>query len=73
LLGQAAWLAGAAFPPAVIASLTLYAITSFFAGVPITMTTGRIVLVALLSFSMCTAAGWIALRKMTKAEPANLF
>lgn len=73
LLGQAAWLASAAFPPAVIASLLLYWVTSIYSGVPIRMTNDRLVFVAVLSFLMCGIAGWIALRKMTKAEPANLF
>ena len=73
LLGQAAWLAGVAFLPAVLTSLTLYKITSLYSGVPIRMTSDRLLLVATLSLLMCGAAGWIALRKMTKAEPANLF
>lgn len=73
LLGQAAWLAGVAFPPAVLASMMLYKITSLYSGVPIRMTSDRLLLVATLSLFMCGAAGWIALRKMTKAEPANLF
>ena len=73
LLGQAAWLASVAFPPAVLASLTLYQVTSLYSGVPIRMTSDRLILVAILSLFMCVTAGWIALRKMTKAEPANLF
>lgn len=73
LLGQAAWLAGLAFVPAVLASLLLYAVTSVYSGVDIRMTSTRILLVGTLSLLMCGTAGWIALRKMTKAEPANLF
>ncbi|MGV3483157.1 MAG: FtsX-like permease family protein [Planctomycetaceae bacterium] len=73
LLGQAVWLAGVAFPPAVLASLLLYGVTSLYSGIPIRMTVDRVLLVAVLSVGMCGIAGWIALRKMTKAEPANLF
>jgi len=73
LLGQAAWLAGVAFPPAVLASLVLYQVTSLYSGVPIRMTSDRLLLVGGLALLMCGTAGWIALRKMTKAEPANLF
>jgi putative ABC transport system permease protein len=73
LLGQASWLAGLAFLPAILASLLLYAVTSLYSGVEIRMTSDRIVLVGSLSLLMCGTAGWIALRKMTKAEPANLF
>lgn len=73
LLGQAAWLACVAFPPAVLVSLLLYQLTSAYSGIPIRMTVDRLLLVGILSVWMCGAAGWIALRKMTKAEPANLF
>ncbi len=73
LLGQAAWLAAVAFPPAVLTSLLIYFLTTVFSGVPIRMTVARLLLVGGLSLLMCATAGWIALRKMTKAEPANLF
>ena len=73
LLGQAAWLSGVAFPPAVLASLMLYWVTSMYSGIPIRMTADRLLLVGMLSVGMCGAAGWIALRKMSQAEPANLF
>lgn len=73
LLGQAVWLACVAFPPAVAVSLLLYGLTSAYSGIPIAMTWERVLLVGILSVWMCGAAGWIALRKMTKAEPANLF
>jgi len=73
LLGQAAWLAGLAFAPAIMTSLLLYAITSVYSGVDIHMTYSRIALVGTLSLLMCYMAGWVALRKLTQAEPANLF
>jgi len=66
-------LATIAFPPSVIAALVLYAITSALAGVPIRMTLTWLVLVAVLSLLMCNAAGLIAIRKLIRAEPANLF
>ncbi len=73
LLGQAAMLASAAFLPALLASFGLYWITSRLAGITIEMTSLRIVIVAALSALMCMFAGWVAIRKMNKAEPANLF
>ncbi len=73
LLGQAAWLAALAFPPAVLAALLLYQVTSYLSGIEIYMTISRLLFVGLLSLLMCSTAGWLALRKMTKAEPANLF
>lgn len=73
LLSQAAMLATIALPPALLAAIVLYTVTSYFAGVPIRMTAERVASVALLSILMCSAAGLIALRKLSKAEPANLF
>ena len=73
LLAQSGWLGAAALPPATLAALALYGVTSRLAGVPIEMTTERIVLVALLSLGMCTIAGWVSLRKLSGAEPASLF
>jgi putative ABC transport system permease protein len=73
LLQQSIVLAIGAFVPAAVVSLVLYEITGFFAGVPIIMTWTRIAVVAALSTIMCTAAGLIAVRKLSKAEPASLF
>ncbi|MEL7336494.1 MAG: FtsX-like permease family protein, partial [Planctomycetota bacterium] len=73
LLKQACYLACIALPPATLLSLVLFQITSQLAGVPIRMTLQWIVLVGVLSILMCSTAGWIALRKLAKAEPASLF
>ncbi len=73
LLSQASCLAIVAFPVGVAGSLLLYAVTSSWAGVPIRMTIDRLLWVGGLSFAMCAAAGMVALRKLAKAEPANLF
>ena len=73
LLAQATILAAVAMPPALVGSLVLYELTSRFADLPIRMTLLRVGLVALLSLLMCSVAGMIALRKLSKAEPANLF
>ncbi len=73
LLSQATMLAMIALPPALLLAMGLYAVTSYFAGVAIHMTVQRVIFVALLSILMCSAAGLIALRKLSKAEPANLF
>jgi len=39
----------------------------------VSLTIATLVLVAVLSMLMCTVAGAIALRKLSKAEPASLF
>lgn len=73
LLTQSSLLAMLAFPPALILSMALYAVTSAASGIAIEMTWWRIALVLMLSLLMCNAAGVFALRKLLKAEPANLF
>ncbi len=73
LLTQSSLLAVLAFPPALGVSLVLYSITSIASGISIDMTWLRIGLVLALSLVMCNAAGVFALRKLLKAEPANLF
>jgi len=73
LLSQACSLAGVALPPALVAAMILYWITSQLAGVPIEMTWSRVLLVGVLSVAMCSSAGVVALRKLAQVEPANLF
>ncbi|TWT67420.1 FtsX-like permease family protein [Allorhodopirellula solitaria] len=73
LLSQSSLLALLAFPVALLASLILYSISSAVSGILIEMTWARIALVFALSLVMCNAAGILALRKLLKAEPANLF
>lgn len=73
LLQQSLLLAAAALLPAFIVSWILYELTGRFAGIPIEMTGLRILLVSALSALMCTCAGFVALNKLTKAEPASLF
>lgn len=73
LLAQASYLAALALPPATLAALALYRLTSALAGIPIRMTWQWLLLVACLAFAMCTAAGRLAVRKLAKAEPASLF
>ncbi len=73
LLHQSLLLAIGAYIPATLLSFVLYAITSSLASIPIAMTLERLLLVGVLSTIMCMAAGIIAVRKLTKAEPASLF
>lgn len=73
LMAQAGYMAGLALPPATLAALGLYAATSWLAGVTIRMTWEWLVLVSVLAFVMCGSAGWVAVRKLSKAEPASLF
>ncbi|MEM8913045.1 MAG: FtsX-like permease family protein [Planctomycetota bacterium] len=73
LLGQSTMLALIAFPPALLVSVALYAITSYYAKLPINMTWQWIALVFCLTMLMCNVAGLLALRRLLRAEPATLF
>jgi putative ABC transport system permease protein len=73
VLFQAWYLALLSFIPAWILAELLYRFTSWFAGIPITMTVSRIVMVALAGLIICTCSGAIALSKLRRAEPASLF
>ena len=73
LLSQALILAVISLVPATALTFVLYRITSQLAGIPIHMTTQWIILVTLLTLFMCGLAGLIAMRRLNKAEPANLF
>ena len=73
VLFQAWYLALLSFIPAWILAESLYQYTSWFAGIPISMTNQRIASVALAGFLICTCSGVIAMNKLRRAEPASLF
>jgi putative ABC transport system permease protein len=73
VLFQAWYLAVLSFIPAWILAELLYRFTSWFAGIPISMTVTRILLVAVAGLVICTCSGAIALNKLRRAEPASLF
>lgn len=73
LLAQGCYLACISLPPAALASTLLYHVTSALSGIEMRMTWQWLALVTALSFVMCSIAGLIALRKLSKAEPASLF
>lgn len=51
----------------------LYRVTYAVSNIPMEMNAPRVVLVSLLGLLMCCISGMLALRKLWKAEPANLF
>ncbi len=71
---QQAWLLSIlGFIPAAILADILYRVTASLAGIPIGMTSQRMVGVLCLSIAMCTLSGLGAVRKLWQAEPASLF
>lgn len=73
VLRQAWMLAILGYIPALAIAEALYRITEYFAAVPIFMTLPRAIGILLLSFAMCSVSGLLAIRKLGKASPADLF
>lgn len=73
VMTQAVVLCVLGFCAAWIAGELLYRLTTWFAGIPLNMTVSTLFLVGILGLLMCCCSGLLALRKLWKAEPANLF
>jgi putative ABC transport system permease protein len=73
VLAQAIILALLGFLPGLAVSQVLYVVTAWKTRLPLDMTSLRIVGVLGLSLAMCIASGFVALRKLHHADPADLF
>jgi putative ABC transport system permease protein len=73
VMQQAWYLALLGFVPAALLAELLYRLTVALTGIPIEMNGWRLAGVLLLSVAMCTLSGLGAIRKLAKAEPAELF
>ncbi len=73
VLWLAALLALAAYVPSVLIAMGLYTLTESFAHVPISMDWPRIAYVLLLTLVMSVVSGLLAMRKLQRADPADLF
>jgi putative ABC transport system permease protein len=73
VLQEALWLSFLGFGPALLASLLLYGYLGGLTGLPLFLTPGRIALVLILATGMCMASGLLALQKVIKADPAEVF
>jgi len=73
VLAQAVALAIFGFIPGVIVSCTLYKLTAWLANIPIRLTPTNFVLVLVMSLVMCTLSGIGVVRKVFRADPADLF
>jgi putative ABC transport system permease protein len=70
---QAAIYAAACFPPAVALGAVVYRVTETLASIPMELT-GRNILLALLVIAVSSQlAGMLSLRKLRRADPAELF
>jgi putative ABC transport system permease protein len=73
VLQEAAVLAGLGFIPGILISINLYTVTAEATRLPIEMTYERAIGVLLLTVLMCGVAGFMALRKLRSADPAEIF
>jgi len=61
------------FIPGVVISLGLYSLAQGATMLPIVMTVQRAITVLILTITMCTLSGAIAIRKLRAADPAEIF
>ncbi|TAJ97464.1 MAG: FtsX-like permease family protein [Reyranella sp.] len=70
---QSLILSVAGFVPGLLVSLGLYAVVRSALTMPIAMTVERLVLVFGLAVTMCALSGALAMRRVRKADPADVF
>lgn len=73
VLEQAVILGVISYLVAFAVSLVLYEVVGKAANLPITMTLSRQIIVFIATITMCCVSGSIAMQKLTKADPADLF
>jgi putative ABC transport system permease protein len=73
VIQQALFLAVLGYVPGVLIALGLYALTAAQAYLPMEMTWPRLLGVFALAVIMCSLSGLLALRKVSAADPAELF
>lgn len=70
---QSAILTICGFLPGLLASLGLYELVRRGVSMPIAMPLDRVVMVFVMTAAMCLIAGTIAMRRVSKADPAEVF
>lgn len=73
VMEEAVILAVVGFVPAVVATLGIYSVMAKATGLPIAMTWERAILVLFGTVLSCSLSGIFAMRKLTHADPADLF
>ncbi|MCX7702324.1 MAG: FtsX-like permease family protein, partial [Gemmataceae bacterium] len=73
VLQQAVWIAVLGYLPGLLSALGLYRLALHATGVPIVMTLFRALFVLALTIGMCSVSGILAVRKVHRADPAELF
>ncbi len=73
VLQEAMLLAVLGFIPGTAASVGVYSLLSYLTKIPLVLRPDVVLQVFLLTFLMCSMAGAIAVRKLNKADPADIF
>ena len=73
VLKQAGYLAVFSYVPAMLLAIALYWLTSSLANLTMEMNRDRAFFVLLMTLGMCGFSGVLAMKKLWKAEPAELF
>jgi DevC protein len=73
VLQEAVILSVIGFPAGFVLAQGVYALARQATGLPLFMTGTRIVVVLMLTLTMCTASGLLAMRKLRSADPADAF
>jgi len=70
---QALMLSVVGYVVAVVLGVVMYAVTAAATGLPIDMTLDRVLILFVLTVSMSVVAGLLALRRVLRADPAEVF
>jgi putative ABC transport system permease protein len=73
VMQQALFLSLLGFIPGLLGGLALYTVIQHFTRILMFMTAGRVALIFLLTVFMCVFAGMLAVKKVLRADPAELF
>lgn len=73
VLQEALILAGAGFVPGMAVTYGTYLLLTELTGLPMLLTPGRFALILGLTIVMCVASGLMAVRKVKKVDPADVF
>jgi putative ABC transport system permease protein len=73
VLQEALILAALGFAVGLPATLGLYSLLTDITGLPMRMTLGRAGLILVLTFAMCAGSGLLAVGKVKKVDPADVF
>ena len=73
VLNESGFLSVLGFVPGFAIAEVLYAVARQNAHVPVQMTVARAAGVFVLTVLMCVASGWLAMRKLAHADPAEVF